>query len=256
MDDKNSSLFIDPFKYPSDDDIKNSWQNWKGSEKPCEVAAIKWLQCMGITKVRFVFFSLRRACIIDFFTFLLFLDTLVRSTICSSFHRTSRCFLLMPQEYYRMQGGDVTDGATWHKFMLNKCFAPYTDYHECRIDQREAKLEKMRAAFGEEKWQESQEQVKTLLKAKLGDDKGEKVWEYRNSYNQRFKDLRRAVDEERGIIRDGKVVPDLDASPIADPVVAEKPTPKEEPPSEEKPQSGFKGWWSEPESRLKKKSAS
>lgn len=54
MDDKNSSLFIDPFKYPSDDDIKNSWQNWKGSDKPCEVAAIKWLQCMGVTKVRFL----------------------------------------------------------------------------------------------------------------------------------------------------------------------------------------------------------
>lgn len=154
-----------------------------------------------------------------------------------------------------MQGGDVTDGATWHKFMLKKCFAPYTDYHGCRIDQREAKLEKMRTAFGEEKWQESQEQVKTLLKAKLGDDKGEKVWEYRNSYNQRFKDLRKAVDEERGIVRDGKAMPDLNAPPIADPV-AETSPPKEEPPSEEKGQSGFKGWWSEPESRLKKKSAS
>lgn len=53
MDDKNSSLFIDPFKYPSDDDIKTSWDSWKESEKPCRLAAIKWLQCMGITKVRF-----------------------------------------------------------------------------------------------------------------------------------------------------------------------------------------------------------
>lgn len=53
MDDKNSSLYIDPFKYPSDKDIKNSWDSWKASEKPCQVAAIKWLQCMGIAKVSF-----------------------------------------------------------------------------------------------------------------------------------------------------------------------------------------------------------
>lgn len=150
-----------------------------------------------------------------------------------------------------MQGNDVTDGAKWHSYMLNKCFASYTDYHECRIDQREAKLEKMKAAFGEEKWNESQEQVKTLLKATLGEDKGEKVWEYKNSYNQRFKDLRKAVDAERGVIRDGMKVPDLVRSPTAEPVPPAE-TPKAEPQPEEKPQSGFKGWWSEPESRFKK----
>jgi len=133
--------------------------------------------------------------------------------------------------------------------MLDKCYAAYTDYHECRIDQREGNLEKMKEAFGEEKWKASQEQVKTLLKAKLGDEKGEKVWEYRNAYNQRFKHLRKAVDEERGIVRDGTTVPDL-ATRMSEPAVD---TTKQDSPSEEKSQSfGIKGWWSEPESRFKK----
>lgn len=214
MEDKNSSLYIDPFKCPSDGDIKKSWNNWKEAEKPCTTAAIKWLQCMGISK-----------------------------------------------EYYRMQGGDANDGSKWHTFMLTKCFAPYTDYHECRIDQREAKMEKMKAAFGEEKWNESQEQVKLLLKAKLGDDKGEKVWEYRNSYNQRFKDLRKAVDEERGIIRDGMKVPDItDNKTLSSAPVEATPPPSPEqdpPPSDEKPpEAGIKGWWSEPESRFRKSGSS
>ena len=149
-----------------------------------------------------------------------------------------------------MEGGDVTDGASWHTYMLDKCYAPYTDYHECKLDQREAKLEKMRAAFGEEKWQQSQEQAKALLKSKLGDEKGEQIWEYRKSYVQRFKDLRKAVDEERGIIRDPAGTP-----PIPDPV-AEATPPTEKTTPEETSMPGFKGFWSEPESRLKKKNES
>ena len=53
MDDKNSSLFIDPYKFPSDEDIKKKWHTWQGSEKACEGAAIKWLKCMSITKAGF-----------------------------------------------------------------------------------------------------------------------------------------------------------------------------------------------------------
>ena len=57
MDDKNSSLFIDPYKFPSDEDIKKKWHTWQGSEKACEGAAIKWLKCMSITKAGFLFVS-------------------------------------------------------------------------------------------------------------------------------------------------------------------------------------------------------
>lgn len=158
---------------------------------------------------------------------------------------------LIPQEYYRMQGGDVSDGAAWHRYMLDKCFVSYTDYHGCKLDQQEANLEKMRVAFGEEKWKESQDTVKALLKGKFGDERGEQVWEYNKASNKRFKELRKAVDDERGIIRDIK------PSPLIDPVgEGETTPPKEEPPPKDAPTPGFKGWWSEPESRLKKKSAS
>jgi hypothetical protein len=53
MDPENpkSPLYIDPFRCPSDADIKKKWDCWKKEEGPCKQPAIKWLQCMGLVKV-------------------------------------------------------------------------------------------------------------------------------------------------------------------------------------------------------------
>lgn len=149
-----------------------------------------------------------------------------------------------------MYGKDTNDGMEWHKFMLKKCYKPYTDFHGCKIDEREAKLQKMRDEFGEEKFERSEAQVKAMLARKLGPKYAEKVWDYKNDYNMRFKELRKAVDEELGVVRDGQEVPDFENQMAKTPEkLAEKP---QDTPKPEENKSKFKGWWSEPESRFKK----
>lgn len=50
MNTKN--IDIDPFKYPSEEEIKTSWMQWEAREgRPCQKEAIKWLQCTSVAKV-------------------------------------------------------------------------------------------------------------------------------------------------------------------------------------------------------------
>ena len=161
------------------------------------------------------------------------------------------------KDIYKMQGGDTSNGTQWHNYMLRKCYVPYTDYHECRIDQREATFDKLRAQVGEEKHQESVEKAKQLLAQKVGDEAAEKIFvSFSNKSSvQRFKELRQAIDEERGVIRDGMQVPDIEKESGAglesgSPVGAAKG--KTHIVEEPKSKSRFRGWWSEPESRFKK----
>ena len=156
-----------------------------------------------------------------------------------------------------MQGGDAANGTQWHNYMLNKCYVPYTDYHECRIDQRDSTLEKWRAQAGEEKHLKGVEKAKHLLADKVGNEAAEKIFHSfsTNASSQRFKELRKTIDEEKGIIRGGMEVPNFDKEArlgsVATPEAAAKaPVPIVEEESQSKPR--FRGWWSEPESRFKK----
>ena len=142
--------------------------------------------------------------------------------------------------------------------MLNKCYVPYTDYHECRIDERDATLEKLRAQVGEEKHQEGVQKVKETLAKQVGDDAAEKIFlSFSNKASaQRFKELRQAIDEERGVIRQGMQIPNIDKEArlgTVDASVAEQAAKERFPAVEEnKSKPRFRGWWSEPESRFKK----
>lgn len=154
-----------------------------------------------------------------------------------------------------MYGKDVNNDMEWHKFMLKKCYKPYTAFHECKIDEREKKLQQMREEFGEEKFKKSEAQVKAMLAKKLGKDQAEKVWEYNKDYNSRFKELRKAVDEEMGVVRNGQEVPDFESQLEKAPAKSKETKQKDQQAhvAESSSESSFKGWWSEPESRLKKK---
>lgn len=156
-----------------------------------------------------------------------------------------------------MQGGDPSNGMQWHNYMLNKCYVPYTDYHGCRIDEREAHLKKLRTEVGEEKHHESVKKAKEALANQVGNEAAEKIFASisNKSSAQRFKELRQKIDEERGVIREGMEIPDIDKEARLGAVDANPGTQKQEPPppiEENKSKSRFRGWWSEPESRFKK----
>jgi hypothetical protein len=139
--------------------------------------------------------------------------------------------------------------------MLDKCYVPYTDYHECRIDEREKNLEKLRAQVGEEKHLESVQKAKEVLAQKVGNEAAEKIFSSftNKSSVHRFKELRKSIDDERGVIRDGKEIPDFEKEPC---LAVDTPSGKlkEKTPMVEESQSKarFRGWWSEPESRFRK----
>jgi hydroxylamine reductase (hybrid-cluster protein) len=138
--------------------------------------------------------------------------------------------------------------------MLKKCYKPYTDFHGCKIDDREAKLQKMKEEFGEDKFNRSEAQVKAMLAKKLGKEQADKIWDYQKDYNSRFKELRKALDDEMGVIRDGQKIPDIDYHAVTKtPATATGGEQPKTATSHQESESGFKGWWSQPESRFKKK---
>jgi hypothetical protein len=158
-----------------------------------------------------------------------------------------------------VQGGNEKDGNQWHQFMFDKCYAPYTDYKGCILDERQARMGTLRAKYGEEKWKNSEEMVKLKLAEMVGKENAQDMWEYTLVQNARFKALRKAVDEERGVVRTGMPVPDFETNPEL-PVARESMTKSKqdsskakEPTTDAKPSGwSLKGWWSEPESRFKK----
>ena len=100
--------------------------------------------------------------------------------------------------------------------------------------------------------------VKTKLAEVVGHDNAKDIWEYTLEQNARFKAMRKAVDEERGVIRAGMEIPDFETQPVltspqantnnnnnkmAEPIRVE---------DDDKAGWSIKGWWSEPESRFKK----
>jgi hypothetical protein len=160
------------------------------------------------------------------------------------------------KEFYKVQGGDARDGNMWHKFMFDKCYTPYTDYKGCILGQRQAHMEELRAKYGEEKWKNSEEMVKTKLAEMVGKENAQDMWEYTLAQNARFKALRKAVDEERGVVRAGMPIPDFEIAPQL-PVAKDMTNTNKEPTkqvTDTKPGWNVKGWWSEPESRFKKPS--
>jgi sortase (surface protein transpeptidase) len=158
------------------------------------------------------------------------------------------------KEFYNVQGGDAKDGHLWHTFMFDKCYTPYTDYKGCILDQRQAHMEALRAKYGEEKWKNSEEMVKTKLTEMVGEKNAQEMWDYTMGQNARFKAFRKAVDEERGVVRAGMTIPDFEIAPQLP--VAKDETSTNKKPTEQvanaTPGWNVKGWWSEPESRFKK----
>ncbi|CAB9500161.1 expressed unknown protein [Seminavis robusta] len=220
MDDKKSPLYIDPFRYPSDDDIDKKLKLWEKEEgEACQSSAVKWLNC-----IRFV------------------------------------------KQYYRLEGRDLKDGMQWQQYMLRKCYVPYTDYKGCVLDERHAEMERLKAQYGPEKWENSQDLVKATLAEKYGTDVAHQLVNYSQDYRERFYAMRKIVDEEMGVIRNGMAAPDIPTSkpdlpimqetkPAAPTIALPKPTTTAD--NQQKSSSssfGFKGWWSQPESRFKKPS--
>ena len=117
-------------------------------------------------------------------------------------------------------------------------------------------MEMLRAQVGEEKHQESVEKAKQLLAKKVGNEAAEKIFLSFSSKSsvQRFKELRKAIDEERGVIRDGTEVPVFDKEPRLETADTRDSSTKVQAPvvEENKSKPRFRGWWSEPESRFRK----
>ena len=114
--------------------------------------------------------------------------------------------------------------------------------------------------MGEEKWQQRQAEVKESFAKKFGPEAGEKVWQYKNDFYSRFKEMRKGADEEMGVIRNGMAIPEIGEKEVdffgAEAKTSTLPAgiPPPPPPGaeEEKEKLRIKGWWSEPESRFKK----
>jgi len=150
-----------------------------------------------------------------------------------------------------MQGGNVNDGLQWHNYMIQKCYAPYTDFYQCKLDQREAGIAKLRATMGEEQWNKQEMESKAYLEEKFGKEKADKIWDYKKDYNSRFRELRKAADEEMGVIRNGMSVPEIAEKGVSAAAAPVKEVPPVSPEATTW-KTPFKGWWSEPESRFKK----